>query len=160
MKIKKITASPGKTRALAAELAGKLKGGEIISLAGPLGAGKTVFVQGLARGLGIPEKEVRSPSFVILNEYSGRLPLFHFDFYRLRTAAELASVPFRERLAQKGVVVMEWPERAAGLLPAGLIRVEIKVLDRARREIRIEKPAPAQKRRLSTAARKSGALKR
>jgi len=160
LKIKKTTGSAGETRALAAELARGLKGGEVISLSGPLGAGKTVFVQGLARGLGISEKEVRSPSFVILNEYPGRLPLFHFDFYRLRSAAELATVPFRERLAQKGVVVMEWPERAAGLLPAGLIRIEIRVLDRTRREIGIERPARTQKRRLSTAARKSGALKR
>ena len=84
------TKSPAETKTIAALFAKKLKGGEIITLTGPLGAGKTVFVKGLARGLGIPEREVRSPSFVILIENrQGRLPLFHFDFYRFQKGAEI-----------------------------------------------------------------------
>ena len=124
-----ITKSPEETNAVAALFAEKLKGGEVIALTGPLGAGKTVFVKGLARGLGIPEKEVRSPSFVILIEHlKGRLPLFHFDFYRFEKGAEIDTIPFEDCLKAKGVIVIEWPERIAGYLPPETRKVSIEVL--------------------------------
>jgi len=136
--MKKITKSPAETKTVAALFAKKLKGGEIIALAGPLGAGKTVFVKGLARGLGIPEREVRSPSFVILIEHRrGRLPLFHFDFYRFKKGAEIETVPFEDCLKAKGVIVIEWPERIAEYLPPETIRAEIEVVGKKARRIRI-----------------------
>ena len=131
-----ITKSPKETRDLAAVFAGRLKGGEIIALTGPLGAGKTVFVKGLARGLGIPEREVRSPSFIILIEHrQGRLPLFHFDFYRFENGAEIDTTPFEDCLKAKGVIVVEWPERIAGYLPPETRKVTIEVLGKKLRKI-------------------------
>ena len=115
-----------------------MKGGEIIALTGPLGAGKTVFVKGLARGLGIPEREVRSPSFVILIEHrQGRLPFFHFDFYRFKKRTEIETIPFEDCLKAEGVIVVEWPERIAGYLPPETRRVTIEVLGKKQRRIRI-----------------------
>ena len=126
------------TKTVAALFAKKLKGGEIIALTGPLGAGKTVFVKGLARGLGIPEGGVHSPSFVILIEHSqGRLPLFHFDFYRFKKKVEIETVPFEDCLKAKGVIVIEWPERIAEYLPPETKRVIIKVLGKEVRKISI-----------------------
>ena len=134
--MKKITKSPKETRDLAAKFAGRLKGGEVIALTGPLGAGKTVFVKGLARGLGIMEKEVRSPSFVILIEHrQGRLPLFHYDFYRFGKGAEIDTIPFEDCRKAKGVIVIEWPERIAGYLPPETRKVSIEVLGKKLRRI-------------------------
>ena len=131
-----ITNNPKETRDLAAKFAGRLKGGEIIALTGTLGAGKTVFVKGLAQGLGMPEKGVRSPSFVILMEHrQGRLPLFHFDFYRFENGAEIDTTPFADCLKEKGVIVVEWPERIAEYLPLGTRRVTIEVLGKKTRKI-------------------------
>ena len=131
-----ITKSIKETKAVAALFAEKLKGGEIIALTGPLGAGKTVFVKGLARGLGIPEREVRSPSFVILIEHrQGRLPLFHFDFYRFKKGTEIDTTPFEDCLKAKGVIVVEWPERIAGYLPPETRKVLIEVLGKKLRKI-------------------------
>jgi len=135
-KMTTITKSPTETKAIAALFAEKLKGGEIIALTGTLGAGKTVFVKGLARGLGIPEKEVRSPSFVILIEhYKGRLPLFHFDFYRFEKGAEIDTTPFEDCLKAKSVIVVEWPERISGYLPPETRRVTIEVVGKKTRRI-------------------------
>ena len=134
--MKKITESPEETKTVAALFAEKLKGGEIIALTGPLGAGKTVFVKGLARGLGVPEKEVRSPSFVILIEHrQGRLPLFHFDFYRFKEGAEIDTTPFEDCLKTNGVIVVEWPERIADYLPPKTRKVSIEVLGQKVRRI-------------------------
>ena len=136
--MRKITKSPEETKAVAALFAEKLKGGEVIALTGPLGAGKTVFVKGLARGLGIPEREVRSPSFVILIEHrQGRLPLFHFDFYRFKKGAEIDTTPFEDCLKANGVIVVEWPERIAGYLPPETRKVSIEVLGKKLRRISI-----------------------
>jgi len=133
-----ITKSPEETKAVAALFAEKLKGGEIIALTGPLGAGKTVFVKGLARGLGISEREVRSPSFVILIEHrQGRLPIFHFDFYRFRKGAEIDTTPFEDCLKAKGVIVVEWPERTADYLPSETRKISIDVLGKKLRRIKI-----------------------
>ncbi|MFA5393845.1 MAG: tRNA (adenosine(37)-N6)-threonylcarbamoyltransferase complex ATPase subunit type 1 TsaE [Candidatus Ratteibacteria bacterium] len=136
--MKKITKSPKETKTVAALFAEKLKGGEVIALIGPLGAGKTVFVKGLAAGLGIPEREVRSPSFVILIEHhKGRLPLFHFDFYRFEKGVEIETTPFEDCLKANGVIVVEWPERIAGYLPPETRKVSIEVLGPKLRRIKI-----------------------
>lgn len=108
------------TERIGAELAGKLKGGTIISFSGDLGAGKTAFVRGLARGLGITER-VTSPTFTIVNEYEGGfLPLFHFDLYRLGGADELYDIGWEDYLARNGICAVEWSERAEEAMEDGI----------------------------------------
>lgn len=102
------THSPEETEAVAAELASSLRGGDVLAMSGDLGAGKTAFVRGLARGLGYTGP-VQSPTFTIVNEYlGGRLPLFHFDLYRLGDAEELYELGFEEYPARGGVCAVEW----------------------------------------------------
>jgi tRNA threonylcarbamoyladenosine biosynthesis protein TsaE len=114
-----ISHGPEETARLAAALASLLRAGDVVLLSGELGAGKTCFVRGLAHGLGVPPATtINSPTFTLLHHYSGgRLPLHHFDFYRLRSARELDDLAFADYLGGDGVVVVEWPERAAAALP-------------------------------------------
>jgi len=105
------THSEDETRALGAHVAGHLRGGELIGLRGDLGAGKTVFVRGLAEGLGIAARKVRSPTFTLINEYSGgRLPLYHIDLYRM-SLSDVDRMALREYFYGNGVCVVEWIER-------------------------------------------------
>jgi len=106
----------------------QLEGGEILLLDGPLGAGKTIFVKGIAAGLGLEAEEVTSPSFTLVNPYQGRLRLYHIDLYRLDEGASAAhAVDLNELLSdEQAVVVIEWAERLAGYpLPAGVWRIAI-----------------------------------
>jgi len=112
------TFNPAETQAIGEQLAVLCQGGEIICLSGDLGAGKTTFVKGIARGLKIDEKKVNSPTFVIMNLYEeGRLPLYHFDFYRLEKQEEIGGVGYDEFLYGNGVAVIEWSERFGALMP-------------------------------------------
>ena len=105
-----ISQTPEQTEQIGALLAQQLQGGEVIAFKGGLGAGKTAFTRGLARGLGITEA-VTSPTYTIVNEYlSGRLPLFHFDMYRLFSAEELFEIGWEDYLARGGVCAVEWSE--------------------------------------------------
>ena len=120
------TNSPEETEALGASLAQELEPGAVLAFTGDLGAGKTAFVRGLARGLGCPGR-VTSPTFTIVNEYEGgRLPLFHFDMYRLGSADELFDIGWEDYLARGGVCAVEWSENIAGALEDGCIRVDIR----------------------------------
>lgn len=120
------TKSAAETEALGEKLAGKLQGGEVIAFTGDLGAGKTAFTRGLARGLGITDR-VTSPTFTIVNEYEGgRLPLFHFDMYRLSCSDELYDIGWEDYLARGGVCAVEWSEIVEDALEADAIRVDIK----------------------------------
>jgi tRNA threonylcarbamoyladenosine biosynthesis protein TsaE len=104
----------------------RLRGGDAVGLSGPLGAGKTCFVQGLARGLGVPESAaVTSPTFVLVAEYPGRLWLRHADFYRVESYARLLDAGFDDLQAPDGVLVVEWPERFPEALPAD--RLELRI---------------------------------
>ena len=134
-----ITNSPEETEALGARLAGALEPGAVVAFTGDLGAGKTAFVRGLARGLGIPDR-VTSPTFTIVNEYEGgRLPLFHFDLYRLSCADELFDIGWEDYLARGGVCAVEWSERMEELLEPGTIRVDLRRgEDENRRVITVE----------------------
>ncbi|MDU1028307.1 MAG: tRNA (adenosine(37)-N6)-threonylcarbamoyltransferase complex ATPase subunit type 1 TsaE [Clostridiales bacterium] len=108
---------PSEMRAVAQDLAAVLRPGDVILLKGDLGAGKTTWTQGLAKGLGVIE-EVTSPTFVIISEYhSGRLPLYHIDAYRLEDPAEAENLGLPELFEGDGVTVVEWPERLEGYLP-------------------------------------------
>src|SRR5204862_2781282 len=112
--------SVAQTESFAAKFARKLQGGECIALQGEMGAGKTQFVRGLLIGLGGKARSVSSPTFVLLNIYdSGRLPLYHLDAYRVTGSEDFESIGFAELLDQGGIVVVEWAQRVAPLLPAG-----------------------------------------
>ena len=114
------------TEALGAELAGRLEPGDVVAFTGDLGAGKTAFVRGLARGLGIPDR-VTSPTFTIVNEYEGgRLPLFHFDMYRLASSEELFDIGWEDYLARGGVCAVEWSENIADALEGDLVQVDLR----------------------------------
>ena len=127
---RRVTASAEATERLGAALAAALAPGDVLVLTGPLGAGKTRLVAGLARGLGAPAR-VRSPSFTLLNEYRGRLPLHHLDLYRLE-GAEADGLGLEE-LVEDGVLAAEWGERLPGWLLAGALTVTFEVLDGERR---------------------------
>ena len=120
-----ITHSPEETRALGRTLAQALQGGAVVAFTGDLGAGKTAFVRGLARGLGIDER-VTSPTFTIVNEYDGPTPLFHFDMYRLGSEDELFDIGWEDYLARPGICPVEWSEQIAGALPPEAVRVTIR----------------------------------
>ena len=131
-----VTVGEAETRAIAAELAGSLQPGDLVLLHGDLGAGKTVFVKGLAEGLGLDPDGVTSPTFTLVHEYlGGRLPLVHIDLYRLQTT-ELDDVGLDADLAARGVVVVEWAERLTRRPPASLV-VHIGDLGAEAREIRV-----------------------
>lgn len=117
--------SPEETFALGERLATCLAGGEVICLSGDLGAGKTLFAKGVAAGLGVTE-DVSSPTFSILQVYpEGRLPLYHFDLYRLSAAEELDDIGFDETLAEGGVVLIEWAEQFWDRMPADAIWITL-----------------------------------
>jgi len=110
------TATPGATRKLGERIGRMLRAGDVVLLSGELGAGKTVLAQGIGRGLGVTDP-IKSSSFVIMNEYEGaRLRLFHADLYRLEEPEQVAELALDE-LAARGVLVIEWPERAPSELP-------------------------------------------
>ena len=112
-----ITKSPEQTELLGKKLAAFLRPGDVIAYYGDLGAGKTAFTRGLAAGLGIREA-VTSPTYTIVNEYlSGRMPLFHFDMYRLSSSEELFDIGWEDYLARGGVCAVEWSENVADALP-------------------------------------------
>lgn len=132
-----MTHSPEETEALGQALGQTLKGGEIIAYTGDLGAGKTAFTRGLARGLGIT-MQVTSPTYTLVNEYSGgRLELFHFDMYRLGSSEELFDIGWDDYLLRGGVCAVEWSENVADALEDA-IWVRISRLDDDTRQIEIE----------------------
>lgn len=109
--------------------------GSVILLQGDLGAGKTTLTQSIARGLGVDDKEyVTSPSFAILHEYEGRIPLYHMDLYRLSGEDEVVDLGFDEYFFGSGLCVIEWPNRAGDLLPPHLLSVTIHLLEDDERE--------------------------
>ena len=121
-----ITTGAAQTEALGERLGRQLKPGTVIAYTGDLGAGKTAFTRGLARGLDIPDR-VTSPTFTIVNEYEGgRLPLFHFDMYRLGSSDELFDIGWEEYLIRGGVCAVEWSENVDDVLESDTIRVDIR----------------------------------
>ena len=121
-----ITNSPAETEDAGASLAARLEPGSVIAFTGDLGAGKTAFTRGLARGLGVTER-VTSPTFTIVNEYEGgRLPLFHFDMYRLGSSDELFDIGWEDYLRRGGVCAVEWSENIEDALEDDAIRVDIR----------------------------------
>ena len=132
-----ITNSPEQTEAVGAALGNILKPGTILAYRGDLGAGKTAFTRGLARGLGADET-VTSPTYTIVNEYlTGRLPLFHFDMYRLGSSDELWDIGWEDYLERGGICAVEWSENVADAMESA-IRVTIEKTGEDSRKITIE----------------------
>ncbi|MDA1096024.1 MAG: tRNA (adenosine(37)-N6)-threonylcarbamoyltransferase complex ATPase subunit type 1 TsaE [Chloroflexi bacterium] len=118
------TASPDETRALGTALGAALLGGEVILLTGQLGAGKTTLTQGIAIGLGV-SGYTKSPSFVLVNEYSGRVPLYHMDLFRIETAEEVWDLGLDDYLTSPAVLAVEWAERALAAFPEDRLRIAL-----------------------------------
>ena len=133
-----ITNSAAETRELGKRLAEKLKAGDVILLEGDLGAGKSEFARGVAKGLGVTET-VTSPSFTILNVYeSGKLPLYHFDWYRLESSEELYELGMDEYLGGNGIALVEWPTQCPDAVPEECLRIRITATGENSRQIEME----------------------
>ena len=133
-----LTVGAQETRALGRRLGELARPGLVVLLSGDLGAGKTCFAQGVADGLGTPAgTPVTSPSYTLLNIHHGRLPLYHFDLYRLSAVADLEELGYDEVAEGDGITLVEWADRLSVSLPASL-RVELRHLDTSRRELRFQ----------------------
>jgi len=133
------SASAEDTAAEGARLAATLGAGDVVALTGELGAGKTCFVQGLVRALGSPSV-ASSPTFVLVNEYAGRVPIHHVDAFRIGSIAELVDLGLLDLMDGDGVTLIEWADKAEALLPARAIRVHIEGLGDEERRITIDRP--------------------
>lgn len=116
-----------------------MKEGDVAALFGPLGGGKTTFVKGVGAGLKTKEA-VTSPTFVLLNVYSGKIPIYHYDFYRLEQAAQLEVLNLEDYLYGNGICVIEWPELALPLLDRPFYRIRFEMSGETERRIEIETP--------------------
>ncbi|KRQ87703.1 tRNA threonylcarbamoyladenosine biosynthesis protein TsaE [Caloramator mitchellensis] len=134
--MKIITNSPEETMDIGFKIGKTLARGDIINLNGDLGAGKTHLVKGIARGLNIYD-DITSPTFTIVNEYMGDIPLYHFDVYRIDDLFELYEIGFEEYIYGNGVSIIEWGNSIKDILPKDVIDIEMKVVGEERREIEI-----------------------
>ncbi len=128
-----LSRSEEETIRLGEALADVLQPGDVVALFGELGSGKTRLVQGVCRGMGVAE-DVTSPSFTLINEYSGRMPVYHFDFYRLERLEEIAALGIDEYFDGPGVCLIEWAERALPLLPEPRLDVHLDIFPEPGRE--------------------------
>ena len=135
-----ITHSETETEALGEKLAPRFRPGDVVALYGDLGAGKTAFVRGMARGLKSPNR-VTSPTFTIVNEYEGEIPLFHFDMYRLGGADELFGIGWDDYLARGGICVVEWSENVEDIFDGTEYSVTIEKLSEDDRKITVTAPS-------------------
>ena len=136
-----ITTSESETEALGEKLAAALPGGSVVALYGDLGAGKTAFVRGMARGLGLTAR-VSSPTFTIVNEYPGPRELIHFDMYRIGSADELFDIGWEDYLARGAVCAVEWSENVEDAFFGDEVRVRIEKLSDRERRITVEGGPP------------------
>ena len=130
-----ISRSPEATRALAARLGAWLEAGDVVALNGELGSGKTEFVHGLAQGLEVPPHLVASPSFTLVHEYPGRVPLVHLDLYRLEDLPAELLPDLEEYLSGPQVVAVEWARRLAPLLPGDYLEIDLEILGEHQRRL-------------------------
>ena len=138
--MERIVRDEAEMEALGETLAAGLEAGAVLALAGGLGAGKTRFVKGLARGIGFPG-EVTSPTFALVHEYrGGRLPVFHFDLYRLKDEEELLGIGWDEFFEEPGVVIAEWADLFPALIPPGARWLSFEVLPEGGRRVNLPDP--------------------
>ena len=127
--------SPAETQRYGIKLGRQLEPKDVVALMGEIGTGKTTFVQGIARGLGIPSGTVTSPSFVLIREYHGRLPLTHADLFRLSRLPEAATVGLEEYYEAGGVTVIEWANRLPGILPLEFLEIQFEAVNSTTRKL-------------------------
>lgn len=130
-----ITTSPEQTWKIGELLGSRLGAGDIVCLYGDLGSGKTNFSYGIAQGLDVQEQYITSPTFTLVNEYQGRVPLYHLDLYRLNDPGELENIGFEEYIDSDGVAVIEWAEKAEDYLPEEHLSVYLASVDEHSREL-------------------------
>ena len=135
-----LSGSPEETFSCGKRLGQKLETGSIIALIGELGCGKTLFTRGICEGVGVLEKYVNSPTFAFVNEYSGKLSVFHMDLYRLNTTDELFELGILDylRKGETGIMNVEWAEKIIGILPEDYLRIEFKMLSLTSRRLEFE----------------------
>jgi len=134
--------SPFHTDRVGRAIGAALQGGETLALYGPLGAGKTALVRGIAAGLGAPSTAVSSPTFVLIHEYRGRLPLAHIDLYRLNSVREIESIGLGEYLFGSMVVAIEWADKGHAILPPDRLEIELRHHTVQSRSIRLTATGP------------------
>lgn len=159
--MKIISKSVNETLKLGKSIAKNLQPGDILCLFGELGSGKTVLTKGIASGLGIAAAKISSPSFILIRQHTGKLTLYHFDLYRLKSAQDIAALGYEEYLYNDGVVVIEWADRLKYLLPLEFLKIELSLMPGSKRQIkfsaigrhykellkRIREPRPSRKGR-------------
>jgi tRNA threonylcarbamoyladenosine biosynthesis protein TsaE len=146
-----ISTDPTATSEFAARLAAAARPGDLICLRGELGAGKTLFAKGFGAGLGVTET-INSPSYILMAEYAGRLPLFHIDLYRLADASDALAGGLLDNRQATGVTLVEWPERMTELLPAARLDVTIEIEPNDVRTITLRALDPSLSRYLEAAS--------
>jgi len=135
-----ISHSVEETILIGEKLAKKLKRGDVVALIGGLGAGKTVLTKGIAKGLGVKDaKYVNSPTFVIIKEYKGRIPLYHLDLYRLDGPSAVDAMSCDEYFYSRGVTVVEWADKISELLPKRHVDVRMSVAGESKRKVEISR---------------------
>ncbi|MFU8812609.1 MAG: tRNA (adenosine(37)-N6)-threonylcarbamoyltransferase complex ATPase subunit type 1 TsaE [Balneolaceae bacterium] len=134
-----VTTGEEETKQLAEKIGREAEAGDIFCLKGTLGAGKTHFVKGFVRAFGILEEAVSSPTFTLVHEYDGSLPVYHFDCYRLNRAEEAIEIGAEEYFYGTGVCIIEWPERIEPILPSKRTTITFTITGEQTRTIRIEK---------------------
>ncbi len=129
--------SPSATLSLGKKIGEHLPAGNIIALTGELGSGKTLLTRGICGGLDVPLKQVNSPTFVLVNEYQGRLPVFHIDLYRLEGVDDTFEIGITDYFTRAidGILIIEWAEKISSLLPPDILRVEIDIISERKRRI-------------------------
>ena len=127
----------GETVVFGRSLGALLEKGMVVALNGELGAGKTTLVKAIAAELGIPEEDVRSPSYTLINEYEGRLPVYHFDLYRLIDSSELYDLGYDEYLEGNGISIVEWADAIPDALPSEYLSIKIEIVSDEKRKFTI-----------------------
>ena len=135
-----ISSSPEETIQFGQRIGSQLRGGEVVAICGPLGSGKTHLIKGIASGAGAKDsREVNSPTFVIVNEYSGRLDIYHIDAYRLNSVSEFEMLGFDDYCYPQSVVLIEWADKVESAIEnIDYIRIELKHASRTKREIHVK----------------------
>jgi tRNA threonylcarbamoyladenosine biosynthesis protein TsaE len=147
--MKILSSSPETTFDFGKKLGSICEPGDVICLAGDLGAGKTTMAQAIAAGSGVDESEyVNSPTFAIVHEYSGRIPIYHMDFYRLGSSEDVAELGLEDYFYGNGLTLIEWFERAGDLLPDSVLVIELTYRDESSREISLHSDSPGWLKRI------------
>jgi tRNA threonylcarbamoyladenosine biosynthesis protein TsaE len=130
---------PAATTGFGEKIGGQIKEGSVIGLTGELGCGKTLLTRGICAGLGVPLRQVNSPTFIMINEYLGRMPVFHLDMYQMSTEAEVIELGITDYLyrARSGVMIIEWAEKIISLLPDDLLRMNFEVVSARKRRLEL-----------------------